>query len=337
VAALGISLLALATPAQAAMPVGAAALSAAVLSGHRPDPTYTPAERRTAMAQAQQERTATAHELRLGPKEALVVTDVLRDVDGTEHVRYNRAFDGLPVIGGDLVVQHTANGKLAVDEATKERIRVASTDASVTGKSAQKEAAQRAGLRVGAAAPVKVVYAARHAPVLAWQTTVVGTKKDGTPIRDLVYTDATTGKQLGRLPQVMDATGSGRSLYSGSVPLQTVLSGSTYRLTDRARGSHTTYDAKNSTSTARGTLFTDVNNVWGTGTTSSRQSAAVDAAYGAAKTWDFYKAHFGRTGIRNDGVAAYSRVHYGSGYENAFWDDVCFCMTYGDGGAAFPR
>ncbi|MGW2715090.1 M4 family metallopeptidase, partial [Streptomyces sp. NPDC001356] len=40
---------------------------------------------------------------------------------------------------------------------------------------------------------------------------------------------------------------------------------------------------------------------------------------------------FGRSGIRNDGVAAYSRVHYSSGYVNAFWDDSCFCMTYGDG------
>ena len=114
-----------------------------------------------------------------------------------------------------------------------------------------------------------------------------------------------------------------------------MLSGSTYQLTDSTRGGHSTYDANNSTSTARGTLFTDADNVWGNGTTSSRQSAAVDAAYGAAKTWDMYKAHFGRTGIRNDGVAAYSRVHYGNSYENAFWDDACFCMTYGDGGTTF--
>ncbi|MEO5710583.1 MAG: M4 family metallopeptidase [Nocardioidaceae bacterium] len=133
----------------------------------------------------------------------------------------------------------------------------------------------------------------------------------------------------------MDATGSGRSLYSSSVPLQTVLSGSTYQLTDSTRGGHSTYDANNSTSTAKGTLFTDAGNAWGTGTTASRQSAAVDAAYGAAETWDMYKAHFGRTGIRNDGVAAYSRVHYDNFCENAFWDDSCFCMTYGDGGATF--
>ncbi|NEE27215.1 M4 family metallopeptidase, partial [Streptomyces sp. SID7982] len=26
-----------------------------------------------------------------------------------------------------------------------------------------------------------------------------------------------------------------------------------------------------------------------------------------------------------------SRVHYGNNYVNAFWQDSCFCMTYGDG------
>ncbi len=39
----------------------------------------------------------------------------------------------------------------------------------------------------------------------------------------------------------------------------------------------------------------------------------------------------GRSGIRGDGVSAYSRVHYGNNYVNAFWSDSCFCMTYGDG------
>ena len=46
---------------------------------------------------------------------------------------------------------------------------------------------------------------------------------------------------------------------------------------------------------------------------------------------------FGRIGIRGDGVGAYSRVHYGTRYENAFWDDTCFCMTYGDGYGTFRQ
>ena len=69
----------------------------------------------------------------------------------------------------------------------------------------------------------------------------------------------------------------------------------------------------------------------GTGNPSNAETAAADAHYGAQITWDFYKSAFGRNGIRNDGKAAYSRVHYGNSYVNAFWSDSCFCMTYGDG------
>jgi Zn-dependent metalloprotease len=304
------------------------------LQANRPDPAFTPVERRAAIASAMQNRGLTADRLGLGTREGLLVKDVLRDVDGTVHTRYNRTYAGLPVIGGDLVVAQEPDGKRLVDRASNDRITVPSTRASLSGLRAKAAAARSTGLAAGVAAPVKVVFAARHKPVLAWQTTVSGSGKDGTPIHDLVYTDARTGRQLGRLPQVMDATGSGQSLYSGTVGLQTTLSGSTYRLVDSSRGRHRTYDAKGSTSeTGTGTLFTDADNVWGNGATSSRQSAAVDAAYGAAKTWDFYKAHFGRTGIRNDGIGAYSRVHYGSSFGNAFWDDGCFCMSYGDGDA----
>ena len=53
--------------------------------------------------------------------------------------------------------------------------------------------------------------------------------------------------------------------------------------------------------------------IFGNGTTTDGQSAAADAHYGAAKTWDFYKNTFGRLGIRGNGVGAYSRVHFGTG------------------------
>jgi Zn-dependent metalloprotease len=48
-------------------------------------------------------------------------------------------------------------------------------------------------------------------------------------------------------------------------------------------------------------------------------------------TYDFYKNIFGRNGIDGIGTATYSRVHYSNSYDNAFWSDSCFCMTYGDG------
>jgi Zn-dependent metalloprotease len=80
---------------------------------------------------------------------------------------------------------------------------------------------------------------------------------------------------------------------------------------------------------ATGTLFTSPDNSFGNGSTSSRESAAVDAQYGTNMTWDFYKTTFNRNGIFGNGTGSYNRVHYGSGYVNAFWDGTK--MTYGDG------
>ena len=39
----------------------------------------------------------------------------------------------------------------------------------------------------------------------------------------------------------------------------------------------------------------------------------------------------GRDGIRDNGQGSLGRVHYSNNYNNAFWSDSCFCMTYGDG------
>jgi len=82
---------------------------------------------------------------------------------------------------------------------------------------------------------------------------------------------------------------------------------------------------------SNGTLFADTDNKWGNGFATDRASAAVDAAYGFAKTWDFYKAKFGRLGIRGDNVGAFGAVHYQLNYGNAFWSEDCFCMAFGDG------
>ena len=82
-------------------------------------------------------------------------------------------------------------------------------------------------------------------------------------------------------------------------------------------------------------IFTDSDNNWGNGSQSDRASAAVDAHFGAAKTFDFYKETYGRNGIFGDGRGVPSKVHYGNGYVNAFWDGSS--MTYGDGqGNQYP-
>ncbi|MGW1785729.1 M4 family metallopeptidase [Streptomyces sp. NPDC002143] len=298
----------------------------------------SPAARTTLIAQEQADAPETAQRIGLGTQEKLVVKDVVKDADGTVHTRYERTYAGLPVLGGDLVVHESATGAAkGVTKANSATIKVATLTPKVTSAKAETQAltaAKAAGSEATAAdqTPRKVVWAGNGTPVLAYETVVGGLQDDGTPSELHVITDAATGKKLYEYQGI--ETGTGKSLYSGTVTLGTTLSGSTYQLTDGTRGSHKTYNKTHGTSSSAGTLFTDADDTWGTGAASSSttdQTAAVDAAYGAQTTWDFYKSTFGRSGIKNNGVAAYSRVHYGNAYVNAFWDDSCFCMTYGDG------
>ena len=120
-------------------------------------------------------------------------------------------------------------------------------------------------------------------------------------------------------------------LYSGTVPLHGKVNnaGTKYQLRDATRGKHYVVNMNNGTFTE--TKFSDTNNVWGNGLKTNVETAAADAAYGQNVTWDYYKNVHGRNGIADDGKGARSRVHYASNYDNAFWSDSCFCMTYGDG------
>lgn len=294
----------------------------------------TPAQRTALIKSADGETDATAGRLGLGAKEKLVVKDVIKDADGTLHTRYERTYAGLPVLGGDLVVHSPAKdtGTLSTTFNTDKKITVPSTTPKVSGTAATASALKSAkALDVAAPAAKdarKVVWAGRGEPRLAWETVVGGVQDDGTPSRLHVITDAATGDELSRYEDVK--TGTGNTQYSGRVSLSTTLSGSTYQLTDNTRGGHKTYNLNHATG-GTGTLFTDADDIWGDGTGAGVQTAAADAAYGAQETWDFYKDTFGRNGIRNDGVGASSRVHFGTNYDNAGWDDSCFCMIYGDG------
>ncbi|MFH8365475.1 M4 family metallopeptidase [Streptomyces sp. NPDC018031] len=276
----------------------------------------------------------TAEALRLGAKEKLVVKDVVKDADGTLHTRYHRTYDGLPVLGGDLIVHRSGAGKIkGVTKATKATVAVASTTPKLAPDTAARSAVKLAKADDTTQAkptrsPRKVIWAATGKPVLAYETVVGGVQQDGTPNELHVITDAATGKKLFEYQGIEN--GSGESQYSGKVELGTSKEGAGFTLTDADRGGHRTTNLDHGQS-GEGAAFSDEDDAWGNGKGDDPQTAAVDAHYGAALTWDYYKNVHDRSGIKNDGKGAYSRVHYGDNYVNAFWDDSCFCMTYGDG------
>ncbi|MCP9957202.1 MULTISPECIES: M4 family metallopeptidase [Streptomyces] len=294
----------------------------------------TPAQRAALIRAADADKAAKAKELGLGAQEKLVVRDVVQDRDGTTHTRYERTYAGLPVLGGDLLVtENPAGATERVAKASRAELRNVDTTADVAPAAAERQAlaaARTEGAKAPEAqqAPRKVVWLAEGRPVLAYETVVGGLQHDGTPNELHVVTDATTGEKLYEWQAVHNGTGN--TMYSGQVNLGSAQSGSSYTLTDTARGGHKTYNL-NRGSSGTGTLFSGADDTWGDGTPANLETAGADAHYGAALTWDYYKNVHGRSGIRGDGVAAYSRVHYGNNYVNAFWQDSCFCMTYGDG------
>jgi Zn-dependent metalloprotease len=155
--------------------------------------------------------------------------------------------------------------------------------------------------------------------------------------------DAHTGAILKKWStlRTADATGTANTQYSGTRQIHTDSTGSTYQMVDNFRAMHiSTYNLNHGTGSGTGTLYTDADNTWGDGanyvegsstTAANGETAATDAHFGIEVTYDFYKNIMGRNGIDNANRATYSRVHYSNSYDNAFWDDTCFCMTYGDG------
>ena len=279
-----------------------------------------------------------------GADHAFALEDSITDADGSAHARLSRTYRGLRVIGGDLVVHTDRLGNFRNSSQTLQRlINVPQAPGISPGTALVAAQTFFAGVASGNA-PELVVFARGDLPELAFDVRLASVKSDGTPSDRHVIIGARNGAVLDTWDDVQTApaTGSGNGFFSGAVTLPTnSLSATSYELRDTTRGGQYTLDMQGKADTtflgivikkaANGPIFTDADNKWGNGLLTDRASVAVDAQYGTAVTWDYYKNVHGRNGIKNTGVGAYNRVHYGSKYNNAYWQDSCFCMTYGDG------
>ena len=304
-----------------------------------------------ALLQIRQNPTTT----RLSANDAFVARSVTIDKSGAEHVHFDRTYRGLPVIGGDLVV-HSRSGAFKGTDLTIARPISVGTTPKLSASTAIDIAGTKFGTGFDALPTAKLaVYTRRATQALAYDVLYSGNRKDGTPTRMHYVVDAISGAILsswdsiatGTLPgggtspgtgqpptgtNVTPKIGLGHSLFAGDVTLNTQLNNTThlFELKDSTRGNTYITDIANQFR-GNGSLVVDGDNTFGNGKTSDRVSAAVDAAYGFAKTWDFYKTNFNRLGIAGDGKGAFGAVHYLTNYSNAFWNNDCFCMAFGDG------
>jgi len=264
----------------------------------------SPSERSALVAEAQKGSPRLVEAIGLTPHDGLVVKDVLKDSDGTTHVRADRTFRGLPVVGGDVVIDRARDGRVTGVHGTfvsplnlDITPGIATATAKTRGVAAARSAphAEKLATVTPQGASLVVLVGDVASPTLAYEVRTTGMRKDQTPSRIKAYVDADTGAPLGADEQIKNGTG--RGIFVGTVPLTTATGTSGYELRNPSTGNYTTDLQQNTfnpdtTSGPAGTLFTDADDVWGTGSQSDRQSAAVDAQYGADATfWVLQERH----------------------------------------------
>lgn len=179
--------------------------------------------------------------------------------------------------------------------------------------------------------------------------------------RDEIYVDAHTGVILYRNPIIKHAdklisnaetkaqadkmemlvTGTAATRYSGSRSIETTFDAglNKYVLLDNVRGNGiVTYNCQKTT-TYQNTHFQDNDNNWTFAeyNNANKDNGALDAHWGAEKTYDFWQNIFGRNSFDDNGAQIKSYVHYrqtsGVDMKNAFWNGSV--MSYGDGGGTW--
>ena len=141
----------------------------------------------------------------------------------------------------------------------------------------------------------------------------------------------TTNKPFTKINESILVPGTAATRYSGSRQIETTLVGSNYVLQDASRG-----NGIKTFNCLKGTIyqdvdFTDADNNWTAAeyNNANKDNGALDAHWGAEKTYDFWNNIFARNSYDNNGAVIKSYVHYGLNYNNAFWNGAA--MTYGDG------
>ena len=271
------------------------------------------------------------------------VRNVVADNYGQTHVRAMQFVRGVKVFGGEAIVHMKGDQVLGV---TNDLRRGAGGDPNP-----RLAAPDAVGIAHSALAPMghynvepsaELVYFRQDngAYALAYHVHAELENNFETRHEDFMV-DARSGRILDRWNSLETAgtTNTGSSQYSGSVTLDVNSISGGYELRDTTRSNNYTTNLNHATS-GNGAVYTDADGTWGDGanyvegsstTAANGETAAVDAHFGMTKTWDYYAQVHGRNGIDGAGSTTYSRVHYSNSYDNAFWSDSCFCMTYGDG------
>jgi Zn-dependent metalloprotease len=293
------------------------------------------------------------------PSAELRVRRERTDERGITHVKFHQLHRGAPVFEGEAIAHVDENDDVTVTNALAPFLNVDTT--ARIGRSEAVNTAVRFIAPLGAyqirdVSPWILPRGARSvADRLTWHVAVMVENEFEDPAEWRYFIDARTGAVAFSFDALQTAKGgrgggggggggggtavigTARTMYSGNQPVTVESQSATsFFLRDPTRGTgNFTCDMNDRQSTC--TTFSRSTSVFGNNLldNSDRATAGADAHFGLERTWEYYRTAFGRDGIDNNNRRTYSRVHYGRNYENAFWSDACFCMTYGDGRTTF--
>jgi len=139
----------------------------------------------------------------LDGREQLKVVSVTADPNGTNHIRYQRTFDGLRVVGGDFVVHLDSAGVIRdVSWNLDGKVVVTSTTPTITLHEAM-AAAEGPAAQSGEL----VVYVGGAGPALAYDVVAEGVGANQTPFRIHTIVDARVGVAMASWNDIQTATG----------------------------------------------------------------------------------------------------------------------------------
>jgi Zn-dependent metalloprotease len=278
----------------------------------------------------------------------LVVSSAHVDRQSMAHVRVQQRIQGIPVLGGEAIAHLNADGSTFADTDHLIGGITVSTTPGVTAAQAIDVAVSDYGCRTClTASPSASLWIVRdnagvdHLTYRVQMVRLDGTSQTALPVR---FIDAHGGYVVLAYDNLQTGTGTG--IYNGTVTFGTGFNTqySMYVMEDLTRRV-STLDMLNLSDWSQGSeSISNSTDVWN----GPRHPAAVDAHYAAKKYLDYLQLVHGRNGIDGEGGPYYTYsfadggllaaqvVHFGTNYNNAFWEPTRNIVVYGDGdGAAF--
>lgn len=273
------------------------------------------------------------------PKKNLKVKNVQTDSLGMTHIRFNQSVNGIPVEGAEVVVHYNSDDELVsvngshVPEAQASKVGTAPKIKAANAVEAAKAAVNAPDKLEYSPSSELVVYPFKEENRLAYKVNVNFLGDE--PGNWFVFVDAQDGEVIDQYNALMHTDGHQAAVGTGvlgslrqihTTQYKEAKQGMLFELSDTSHAGLQgifTYDAKN------GEIFKNSSSSW----KDEYQRPAVDAHYNSEVVYDYYMDEHGRNSLDDKGMAIKSYVHYGTNYNNAFWNGRQ--MTYGDGDGLF--